>query len=91
MIDQLKEQIRTLHILRLQQGLCLIDAGFIWADLLTSLERTSDHCSNIAGCVIDMAQHNMNLHESLRSMKNDSEAFQENFREYAKKYTLFQA
>ena len=90
-IDQLKEQIRTLHILRLQQGLCLIDAGFIWADLLTSLERTSDHCSNIAGCVIDMAQHNMNLHESLRSMKNDSEAFQENFREYAKKYTLFQA
>lgn len=90
-IDQLKEQIRTLHILRLQQGLCLIDAGFIWADLLTSLERTSDHCSNIAGCVIDMAQHNMNLHESLRSMKNDSQDFQEYFREYAKKYTLFQA
>lgn len=89
-IDQLKEQIRTLHILRLQQGVCLIDAGFIWADLLTSLERTSDHCSNIAGCIIDMAQHNMNLHESLRSLKNDSEDFQKEFREYAKKYTLFQ-
>ena len=64
-IDGLKEQMRTRHILRLQQGLCSIDAGFIWADLLTNLERTSDHCSNIAGCVIDMAQGNMNIHKIL--------------------------
>ena len=90
-IDGLKEQMRTRHILRLQQGLCSIDAGFIWADLLTNLERTSDHCSNIAGCVIDMAQHNMNIHETLRSTKNDSADFQQGFKSYAKKYTLFQA
>ena len=89
-IDQLKEQMRTRHILRLQQGLCSIDAGFIWADLLTNLERTSDHCSNIAGCVIDMAQCNMNLHESLRSMKNDSEDFRQEFNAYVKKYSLLQ-
>ena len=90
-IDGLKEQMRTRHILRLQQGLCSIDAGFIWADLLTNLERTSDHCSNIAGCVIDMAQHNMNIHETLRSTKNDSEDFQQGFKSYAKKYTLLHA
>ena len=85
-IDQLKEEMRTRHILRMQQGTCSIEVGFIWSDLLTSLERTSDHCSNIAGCVIDMANHNMNLHESLRSVRNDSQVFQENFSAYVGKY-----
>lgn len=87
-IDQMKEQMRTRHILRLQQGACSIDTGFVWSDLLTNLERTADHCSNIAGCIIDMAHHNMNIHESLRSVRNDSEDFQRKFRVYAKKYSL---
>ncbi|MCI8577451.1 MAG: Na/Pi cotransporter family protein [Lachnospiraceae bacterium] len=87
-IDQLKEQMRTRHILRLQQGLCSMDAGFIWSDLLTSLERASDHCSNIAGCVINMADYSMNLHESLRTVRNDSEQFRQSFQAYAGKYSL---
>ena len=87
-IDQLKEQMRTRHIFRMQQGRCSIDAGFIWSDLLTNLERTSDHCSNIAGCVIDMAPHNMNINESLRNIRNDSEDFKQKFRAYAGKYSL---
>ncbi|NBJ93910.1 Na/Pi cotransporter family protein [Parablautia muri] len=87
-IDQLKEQMRTRHILRMQQGLCSIDVGFIWSDLLTNLERTADHCSNIAGCVIDMAHQNMNIHESLRSIRNDSEDFQQKYRAYASKYSF---
>ena len=90
-IDGLKEQMRTRHILRLQQGACSIPAGFIWADLLTNLERTSDHCSNIAGCVLEMAQRNMNIHETLRSTKNDSEGFQQGFKSYTRKYALVQA
>ena len=60
-IDQLKEQLRTRHILRMQKGDCSIDAGFAWSDLLTNLERTADHCSNIAGCVIDIAHGNMDI------------------------------
>lgn len=87
-IDQLKEKMRMRHIYRMQQGICSIDAGFVWSDLLTDLERTSDHCSNIAGCVIDMAQHNMNLHESLRSFRDDSEEFRRRYKEYAGKYAL---
>ena len=87
-IDQLKEQLRTCHILRLQKGDCTIDAGFTWLDLLTDLERTADHCSNIAGCMIDAARDSMNLHQSLRETRNDSEAFQERYREYRRKYAL---
>ena len=61
--------MRTRHILRMQQGHCSIEAGFVLSDLLTDLERTSDHCSNIAGCVIDARAHNLNLHETLRQAK----------------------
>ncbi len=90
-IDELKEKLRTSHILRMQQSRCSIDAGFIWSDLLTNLERTSDHCSNIAGCVIDMAHNNMNIHESLREIKNDSDEFRRQYDKYSKKYALFRS
>ena len=87
-IDQLKEQLRTRHILRMQKGDCTIDAGFTWLDLLTDLERTADHCSNIAGCVIDAAHDNMNLHQSLREARSGSEEFRQRYREYSRRYTL---
>ncbi len=87
-IDGLKDHMRTHHILRLQQGGCSIETGFIWSDLLTSLERIGDHCSNIAGCIIDKSHHDRNTHESLRSLRTNSESFQQQFRVYASKYTL---
>ncbi len=87
-IDQLKEQLRTRHILRMQKGDCSIDAGFAWSDLLTNLERTADHCSNIAGCVIDIAHGNMDIHQSLRTFRADSEDFRQRFQEYQYKYAL---
>ena len=87
-IDRLKETLRSRHILRLQQGNCTINAGFIWSDLLTNLERVSDHCSNIAGCVLDIAAQNMNLHESLRAVRRDSAEYEAQFNHYAEKYAL---
>lgn len=87
-IDGLKEQMRTRHILRLQQGGCSIDAGFVWSDLLTDLERVSDHCSNIAGCVIDITADNLKTHESLRDFRNYSIEYKENFENYLRKYAL---
>ena len=87
-VDLLKEQLRTRHILRMREGKCSIEAGFVWADLLTDLERTSDHCSNIAGSVIDMSQHNLNIHETLRSGKLNNEEYDRRFREYARKYAV---
>ncbi|MEY8316795.1 Na/Pi cotransporter family protein [Oscillospiraceae bacterium 50-58] len=87
-IDLMKEQLRTRHILRLQKGDCTIDAGFAWLDLLTNLERTADHCSNIAGCIIDVAHDNLNLHQSLRDIRSGSETFQEQYAQYVRKYSL---
>ena len=87
-IDDLKEKLRVHHILRLQQGSCSIETGFVWSDLLTSLERVGDHCSNIAGCVVDMSHHDMNTHEALRSARVENEHFADQYKEFARKYSL---
>ena len=87
-IDELKARLRGNHVIRLQQGTCTIDVAFPWADLLTNLERISDHCSNIAGGQLDLIQHNMNMHENLRSFKKSGSHFQEKMAFYKEKYSL---
>ena len=87
-IDDLKEALRTQHIRRLQGGNCSIEAGFVWSDLLTNIERCSDHCSNIAGCLLEMNRDEMNLHEALRHFRVESPEYQANLRYYSEKYSL---
>ena len=87
-IDVLKEKLRSNHILRLQQGNCSIEVGFVWSDLITDLERTSDHCSNIAGGLIDLAKNDMNIHEHLRAIKANDGIYKEKVNFYAEKYAL---
>ena len=87
-IDGLKEKMRTRHIFRLQQGGCSMETGFIWSDLLTDLERTADHCSNIAGCIMDLRNQSMNLHESLRNMRQEDPQFRDRYAVYVEKYPL---
>lgn len=87
-IDDLKEKLRIHHILRLQQGSCSIETGFVWSDLLTALERIGDHCSNIAGCVIDQHHNNRNTHEALRSARVENAHFAEQYQTYAERYRL---
>lgn len=87
-VDELKDTLRTRHIQRLQSGVCSIDAGFVLSDLLTNLERVSDHCSNIAGCVLDAEDRNLNLHESLSAYRKSSEDFKQAFNSYRTKYAL---
>lgn len=87
-VDYLKEEIRTRHIRRLQNGNCSIEAGFVLNDLLTSMQRVSDHCSNIAGCVIDADMNNLNLHQTLKDYKHNSQKFNKAFEAFKKQYSL---
>ena len=87
-IDDLKEEMRTRHIRRMQQGSCGIEAGFIWSDLLTNLERVSDHCSNIACCMIEGDDHNLHRHEVLQSIRGSGEIFDREYSCYRQKYAL---
>ena len=78
-VDRLKDRYRTSHIKRLQQGKCTIEAGFVWNDILTDLERTADHCSNIAASVTD-GEH---IHEAMR---RHAASFDAKYAAYATKY-----
>ena len=74
--------------MRLQSGNCSIEAGFILTDVLTSMERVSDHCSNVAGCVIDAGRHNLNLHETLNEYKHNSKKFNDTYNAFLKQYSI---
>ena len=87
-IDNLKDTYRTRHILRLQKDDCSVNAGFIWSDLLSYIERVSDHCSNISGCVIDAAEQNMNTHQNLRIFRNSDEDFKRDFNAFSARYNV---
>ena len=85
-INKLKEELRTRHFIRLQNRECSVAAGFIWSDLLTNLERVSDHCSNISGCVLDTADRNMNMHENQRIIRDSKEDYEQQYNMYLAKY-----
>jgi len=83
-IDGLKEKLRVNHIARLQQGECSISSGFVWSDLLTNLERASDHCSNIAGSI----NLDMHIHEHIRALKAGEDEFKSRVISYKEKYSI---
>ncbi len=87
-VDNLKTTLRDRHIVRLKAGACTVEAGFIWSDILTNLERTSDHCSNIAMCVLDANNHDMNVHASARSIKESNQEYNNKYNEYSLKYAV---
>ena len=88
-VDDLKDTIRARHIARLQKGECTIELGFILTDLLTNLERVSDHCSNIAGCMLEMSHKDLAIHEYLRRIKEGNrKEFNRLYTTYSEKYSI---
>ncbi len=88
-VDYLRDQIKLRHTIRLQKSLCSIELGFILSDILTNLERVSDHCSNVAGCLIEMSRHEtLDIHNYLHGIKEDGGDFKENYARYMEVYAL---
>ena len=87
-IDDLKEQMRVNHTKRLQKGKCTLDTGFVWSDLLNNYERISDHCSNIAGAVVDLEHHDLNTHKALKKIRRSGEEYVNQYAAYSEKYAL---
>ena len=88
-IDDIIAEVRANHIMRLQKGQCTIEYGFVLADFLNNIERVSDHCSNIAVSIIDVASMNFDSHEYLQTVKSgDNNFFRIKYTEYRNKYSL---
>lgn len=84
-VDNLSTELKNRHIRRLQNDECTVELGYIFQDVLTNLERVSDHCSNIAGCLIE-TDEKTNLHAYLHDVKENDETFRTEYREYAEEY-----
>lgn len=69
-IDDLKLELKSRHIHRLQEGKCTIELGFVLTDVLTNYERVSDHCSNIAVTVIQIKHSTLESHNYLNEVKS---------------------
>lgn len=88
-IDNLILKAKRRHIKRLQHGVCTKELGFALSDVLTSFERTADHCSNIAVAVLEAQNGTFDTHEYLHDVKHkNNERFMEKYDEYSEKFTL---
>lgn len=88
-IDGLKAEIKMRHVARLKDGTCTIELGFILSDLITNYERVSDHCSNIAVCLIQIKNSALDTHGYLDEIRSaDNVEFNNYFKEYKGKYLL---
>ncbi len=86
-IDTLNIELKNRHIKRLQNNTCTVELGYIYQDLLTNFERVSDHCSNIAGCLIEIVEK-QDIHAYLHTLKKTDETFQKEYHEHLDKYFL---
>lgn len=88
-IDGLCDEMKSHHVDRLQQGMCTLNQGFVFNDLLTNYERVADHCSNIAVAVIEVESDSFDTHEYLNSVKAVKDAsFARFYDEYKQKYSI---
>lgn len=88
-IDLINARLKKRHVARLQRGECTIELGFVLADLLTNLERVSDHCSNIAGCMIEIKHDALDVHEYMEKLKTEGNPrYTACYEAYKEKYAL---
>ena len=85
-IDELKAKLRANHIDRVKRRQCSIEAGFIWSDLLTNLERVGDHCNNIATEIIDDLNYDNRYFHKTKRHASDDEGYDTMYRDYSLKY-----
>ena len=85
-IDELKAELRANHIDRVKKRQCSIEAGFIWSDLLTNLERVGDHCNNIATEIIDDLNYDNRYFHKTKRHASDDAGYDAMYRDYSLKY-----
>ena len=88
-IDELNMDIRKRHVKRLRKGKCTIDLGLLLTDIMGSLERVSDHCSNIAICMLQEKEEGVEPHAYVNELKQeDNVDFKGKVAAYRERYVL---
>ena len=82
-------KVKNRHIKRLKDGLCSVDASFMFSDLMNDLRRIAAHCSNIATCAIQIKDSTMEKHEfSQRNKSLENTEFTHKYENYKSMYSV---
>ncbi len=88
-IDKINKDVKKRHIKRFRKGKCTIELGLILSDVATNYERVSDHCSNIAVCLIQMQDSELEAHSYMNHLKDGEDlSFEKQVEVFAEKYNL---
>ena len=88
-IDELCDEMKLRHVERLKTGVCTLNQGFPFNDLITNLERVADHCSNIAIAMIELNRDDFETHSYVINLKElHAHRFDEYYEGFAEKYKL---
>ncbi len=89
LMDDMNKELKKRHVKRLRKGKCTIELGLSLSDISDTYERISDHCSNIATCVIQVEDDELDAHEHRKVVKEqDAKWYDEQYRAYEQKYAL---
>ncbi len=88
-IDNVCAEYKRNHIERVQTGVCQYNHGFVFNDMLTDLERVSDHCSNL-GIAIRIKHREMSeRHGTMTKQEIEkTHGFETYYDEYVSKYLI---
>lgn len=88
-VDELNIEVKKRHVKRLRKGKCTIELGFVLSDIINNYERISDHCSNIAVCILQVSEDAFDTHEYLEVLRDSSNIdFKGKVMTYREKYQL---
>lgn len=89
-IDIMVEKLRDQHIKRLKDGICSIDTGVVFLDVLNNAERISDHCSNIAARLVGMSEGDDYDSHTLKSLMhhNPTKDYSLHYEQCCKEYLV---
>lgn len=88
-VDDLQDVLKARHVKRLQKGECTVELGFVLSDILRNFERISDHCSNIAGLVLEMDKsHDLAIHKYLKKVRKGENDYESKYEEFSQKYRV---
>ena len=86
-VDDMVDAMKANHARRLKEGTCTVERGVSFIEMLTDIERISDHCNNVCQHLLQrMNGQELSTHDRVFETEEERNAFDEQYNAYAEKY-----
>lgn len=90
-VDSIQEKLEKAHMKRLKEHKCSVEAGVAFLEIISNVERISDHCSNIGVAILQARadERAIDRHEYLRRLHSEMPGqYKEDYNFYKQKYAI---